>query len=308
MFVVSVTGGKGGTGKSFVAVNLAFYIAGRLSPKGFRVVLADLDVEAPNDHILLGLKGLDRSSDIEIYFPKIDYSKCTSCGACAKVCDTGAIIMGPGKPPFVFPRLCSGCKACYYACPYKAISPNSRRVLGYTYETKVEIGPATITLVTGMIREGEEHTPPAVIAAKRRALALKPDVLIIDTGAGSGNAISSAIQGSRLVIAVTEPTPLGAHDLEAILKVARGMGYPVWVVINRWGIGPEHEVLDISSRFDVERVFRIPYSRAAVEAYVSGVPLLLYKPDDPAAKAVLELAEHVHKEITSSLGDHDEQA
>jgi len=302
LFVVSVTGGKGGTGKSFVAVNLAYHLSERFSSKGLRIVLADLDVEAPNDHILLGLEKLAGEEEIEIYFPKIDYSKCTSCGACAKVCDTGAIVMGPGKPPFVFPRLCSGCKACYYACPYKAIAADSRRVLGYSYETTVNIGKASFTLVTGVIREGEEHTPPAVVNAKRRALSLDPDILIVDTGAGTGNDISEAIQGSNLVVAVTEPTPMGAHDLGAILKVARGMGYPTWVVINRWGIGPEDEVLETARSYGVERVFRIPYSRGAVEAYVSGIPLLAYNPGDPAARGLLELAEAASGVIADALG------
>jgi MinD superfamily P-loop ATPase len=302
LFALSVTGGKGGTGKSFVAVNLAYHLSKRFSPKGLRIVLADLDVEAPNDHILLGLEKLAGEKEIEIYFPKIDYSKCTSCGACVKVCDTGAIVMGPGKPPFVFPRLCSGCKACYYACPYKAIAADSKRVLGYSYETAVKIDEAVFTLVTGILREGEEHTPPAVVNAKRRALSLNPDILVVDTGAGTGNAVSAAIQGSNLVVAVTEPTPLGAHDLEAILKVTKGMGYPTWVVINRWGIGPEDEVLELARNYGVERVFKIPYSKGAVEAYVSGTPLLAYNPNDPAARGLLELAEAVSSVISDVLG------
>ena len=300
MFQVAVTGGKGGTGKSFIATNLAYRLSSKLGR--YRLVLADLDVEAPNDHILLGLDELEGREDIDIYFPKIDYSKCTSCGACVKVCDTGAIIMGPSRPPFVFPRLCSGCKACYYACPYNAISPNSKRVLGYTYVTPVKVGPASFTLVTGTIREGEEHTPPAVVAAKRRALSLEPDILVVDTGAGTGNAISAAIQGSDLVIAVTEPTPLGAHDLEAILKVSRGMGYRVWVAINRWGIGPEDEVASLASRYEAERIYRIPYSRGAVEAYTRGIPVIEYRPDDPAAKALEDLSRDVAGLILEELG------
>jgi MinD superfamily P-loop ATPase len=300
VFIVSVTGGKGGTGKSFVATNLAYYIAKSLGGKK-RVVLADLDVEAPNDHILLGVGRLENKADIEVYFPKIDYSKCTSCGACAKICDTGAIVMGPGRPPFVFPRLCSGCRACYYACPYKAIAADSTRVLGYSYATNVRIDGAALTLVTGIIREGEEHTPPAVVVAKRRALAMKPDVLIVDTGAGTGNGISIAIRDSGLVVAVTEPTPMGAHDLEMILRIVSGMKLRAWLVVNRWGIGPEDEVVSLAERFGVERLYRVPYSRGAVESYVSGRPLLAYKPEDPAAKALLQLGEDVLSEVSEAL-------
>ncbi len=285
--IVSVTGGKGGTGKSFVATNLAYYLARNLSAK---VVLADLDVEAPNDHILLGLRELRNKEDVDIFFPKIDYSKCTSCGACVKVCDTGAIIMAAGRPPFVFPRLCSGCWACYYVCPYKAISRDGRRTLAESYVTPARVDGASFTLVTGILREGEEHTPPAIVAVKRRALSLRPDVLIVDTGAGTGSGISIAVHYSRLLVAVTEPTPMGAHDLDAILEIADGMGIPAWVAVNKWGIGPGELVESVVSKHEsVERIYRIPYSRAAVDSYIRGRPLLAFDSSDPAARALQQL-------------------
>jgi len=300
VFQICVTGGKGGTGKSFIAANLAYGLA-RLIGSKLKIILADLDVEAPNDHYILGEGRLASKEDIEIYFPKIDYSKCTGCGACAKVCDTGAIVIAPGKPPFVFPRLCSGCKACYYACPYKAISPNSKRVVGYIEMRDLAFDGSSIWLVTGILREGEEHTPPAVVATKRRAVSLSPDVLIVDTGAGTGNAISAAIQGSNLVIAVTEPTPLGLHDLEAILKIVRGMGYRLWVVINRYGIGPAEKHRELAKKYGAERIYEVPFSRKAVESYVNGVPLLRYAPDDPAARVIDSLVKDVVEEINSIL-------
>lgn len=288
MYVVSITGGKGGTGKSFVATNLAYYLASRLG--GLRIVLADLDVEAPNDHILLGVNRLENMEDIDIFFPKIIYEKCTACGACVKVCDTGAMIMAPGKPPFVFPRLCSGCKACYYACPYDAIRREGRRTLAHSYETHISIGSASFTLVTGVLKEGEEHTPPAIIAAKKRALGLKPDVLLVDTGAGTGSGVSTAIHGSDLVIAVTEPTPLGVHDLKSILEVVEGMGYEALVVVNRHGIGPSEAILEVVQNYsNVRGLYRIPYSRRAAEAYARGVPVIHYYPDDPASQALARL-------------------
>ena len=288
--VVGVTGGKGGTGKSFVATNLAVVLADEL-----RLVLADLDVEAPNDHILLGVERLEAEEPIAIFFPIIDYGKCTACGACAKVCDTGAIVMGKGRPPMVMPRLCSGCKACYYVCPVKAIESEGRRVIGYTYRTVVEKWGNRFILVTGVIREGEEHTPPAVVAAKRRALseAKGKDLVIVDTGAGTGNAISAALQEAGLVIAVTEPTPLGLHDLRGILEICSGMGKRVWVVVNRAGIGDDSGHVKLAKEYGVELLHRIPFDVAAAKAYARGTPIVKACPSCPSSRSLLELAEHL---------------
>lgn len=294
--VIAVSGGKGGTGKSFVATNLATYLA----LLGKSVVLADVDVEAPNDHILLGVNKLMNEEPIRTFLPIIDYNKCTACGACVKACDTGALIGARGRPPIVMPRLCSGCMACYYVCPFKAISPEGRRVIGYTYHTPVTKNGATLDLVTGVLREGEEHTPPAVIAARERAekVASDKDILIIDTGAGTGNSVSVAVRGAELLIAVTEPTPLGVHDLAAILELANNMGLRAWVVVNRWGIGSDEGLEELVKREVVENVVRIPYSRGAVEAYVAGEPVILRSHEDPAAKALLNLG----KEVSSFMG------
>ncbi len=285
--VAAVTGGKGGTGKSFVATNIAVLLS-----KYLELLLADLDVEAPNDHLLLGATRLENEEPIAVFFPLIDYKRCTACGACAKACDTGAIVMARGTPPMVMPRLCSGCRACLYACPYKAISSEGRRVIGYTYSTPIRRGGG-FRLVTGLLREGEEHTPPAVVAAKRRALRETPDegLLIVDTGAGTGNSISVAIQEAELVIAVTEPTPLGLHDLKAILEIARGMGKRIWLVVNRAGIAGHEKHVELAKAYGAEKTFLIPFDPQAARSYARGAPAVEECPSCPATKALRELAQ-----------------
>ncbi len=290
MRIVSVTGGKGGTGKSFIATNLAWIISHR-----WNTVLADVDVEAPNDHILLGLRDFDTTEPIKIFYPLIDYEKCTSCGACAKVCDTGAIMMPPGRPPFILPRLCSGCKACLMVCPYDAIE-EGKRIIGYIREAKVK---ERLTLVQGILREGEEHTPPAVVAVKRRAMSLPSDILFVDTGAGTGNTISIALQYSRVVLAVTEPTPLGLHDLEAILTVTSGMGLETWVVINKHGLAPEEEHIKKSKEYGVDTFFKVPMSRDAVDSYVRGIPVIEAFPDSPVSRELYNLAQYLVEGVLS---------
>ncbi len=267
---VAVTGGKGGTGKSFVAVNVAV----EASLRGVRTVLIDLDLEAPNDHVLLGVGPgeLGDGRDVVLFLPFINYRKCTACGVCGRVCDTGAILVPPRGFPVVFPRLCSGCRACFYACPYDAIDEGGH-VLARSYVTRLE-DYGGLVLVTGMLVEGEEHVPPGVVVVKRRGLGVGGDLYVVDTGAGTGSAISIAVEGSDVVLAVTEPTPMGAHDLDAVLEVVEGMGLEAWVVVNKYGIGDPGVLEPVLERHRVGRVYRVPFSRVVVESYVRGVPLV----------------------------------
>ena len=291
---LAVTGGKGGTGKSTVATNLATLLA-----RERRLVLADLDVEAPNDHILLGV-GLENEEPVKIMLPFIDYKKCTRCGACAEVCDTGAIVLTRDKTPYVVPRLCSGCRACYFACPDKAII-EGQRIIGYTYHTKVRLKTSDFDLVTGVLREGEEHTPPVVLAARRRAMKLAEDVLLVDTSAGTASHVAIALEGSKLAVAVTEPTPLGLHDLEMILRILSEQGIEAWVVVNRWGIGSSEKIMDrlaeTARNYGAVIKARIPYSREIVDSYVKGVPIVEMHPDHEVSKVFHSLAEELLETI-----------
>ncbi len=283
---ISVTGGKGGTGKSTIAVNLATLIA-----RERKLVLADLDVEAPNDHVLLNAS-LENEEPVEIMLPFIVYPKCTRCGVCAQVCDTGAIILTREKLPFVIPRLCSGCRACYYACPYDAIV-EGKRIIGYTYKTQVKIDDTVFTLVTGVLREGEEHTPPVVLAARKRAMSLAEDLLLVDTSAGTANHVSIALEDSKLVLAVTEPTPLGLHDLELILELSSTLGLESWVIVNRSTIGDISKVEEVAQKYNARIVAKIPYSREIVESYVKGVPIVELYPNHPISQSLQALAKTV---------------
>ncbi len=284
--MISITGGKGGTGKSTVAVNLAVLLA-----KEKNLVLADLDVEAPNDHVLLSVS-LDKEIPVTIMMPFVDYGKCTNCGVCAEVCDTGAILLSKEKTPFIIPRLCSGCRACYYACPFNAIA-EGKRVIGYTYESRVKTATAEFTLVTGILREGEEHTPPVVLATKRRAERVEGDLLLVDTSAGTANHVAIALEESKLVIAVTEPTPLGLHDLEMILELVSSLGLESWIVVNRSTIGDPDSVKEVAAKYDARIAAWIPYSREIIKSYIEGKPMVELYPEHAISKSFYELVQSI---------------
>jgi len=287
MKIISVFGGKGGTGKSFVATNLAIVLS-----RYRHVTLADLDVEGPNDHLLLGVD-LAEEEPIKIVNPFVKYDDCIKCGVCANVCDTGAIVMTREKLPFVMARLCSGCRSCVLACPTKAIL-EGYRVIGYTYHTIVN---NNLELVTGKLREGEEHTPPAVREGKRRALRYARDVLLIDTGAGTGSHITLAIKDSMLLIAVTEPTPLGAHDLELILEIAKEQNIPSWVVVNKYGIGASEKIFEkimsIARGYEAEIIAKIPYHDDVARSIVERRPITSKNPDHSVSKIFNDVAHKI---------------
>ncbi|WP_324736143.1 ATP-binding protein [Thermococcus sp. SY098] len=279
---IAVSGGKGGTGKSTIAINLAIALRNY-----FDLTLADLDVEAPNDHILLGIE-LQNEEPVELFMPHFDYSKCIKCRKCAEVCEEHAIITMRDGTPFLMPTLCSGCGACRIVCPVEGAILEGKKLMGYTYLTETPYG---FQLVTGKLLEGEERAMPIVVAAKKRAKALNKELLIVDTAAGTSNTVSKALEDSQLIIAVTEPTPLGLHDLELILKLADIMGIEAWVVINRSDLGKKEDVKELARRYNARIIAEIPYSENILRSYVEGKPIVLS--DCEEAEILRKLADKV---------------
>ncbi|ALM75127.1 nucleotide-binding protein [Thermococcus barophilus] len=279
---IAVSGGKGGTGKSTIAINLAIALRNY-----FDLTLADLDVEAPNNHILLGIE-LQNEEPVELFMPRFDYSKCIKCRRCAEVCEEHAIITMRDGTPFLMPTLCSGCGACRIVCPVEGAILEGKKLMGHTYLTETPYG---FQLVTGKLLEGEERAMPIVVAAKKRAKALNKELLIVDTAAGTSNTVSKALEDSQLIIAVTEPTPLGLHDLELILKLADIMGIEAWVVINRSDLGKKEDVKELARRYNARITAEIPYSENIIKSYVEGRPIVLS--DCGEAEIFRELAEEV---------------
>ncbi|AAL82152.1 nitrogenase reductase (n-terminus) [Pyrococcus furiosus DSM 3638] len=132
---------------------------------------------------------------------------------------------------------------------------------------------------------------PLVVATKKRVEKLREGLLIVDTAAGTGNTVSKAIEGSKLLIAVTEPTSLDIHDLELILKLGTLMKIRTWVVVNRADLGEIEKVREISEKYNAEIVAKIPYSENIVKSYVQGYPIVLT--EYPEAEIFNELAKKV---------------
>ena len=251
--ILAVASGKGGTGKTTVAVNLAHVY-------GSQVQLLDCDVEEPNAHLFL--KGALRSQEtVTIPIPQVDLSLCDACGECSQFCQYHAIV-SLKTVPLVFPELCHGCGGCALVCPRRAIRETNRRI------GTIEILEADgVTLVQGRLDVGVTTTPPLVRAVKTRTQPGKSTIL--DAPPGTSCPVVTALRGADFVVLVTEPTPFGLHDLKLAVEMVRQLGTRFGVVVNRMGIGDDR-VHVFCTQEDIPILVEIPDDRRIAEAYSRG--------------------------------------
>lgn len=220
--VIAVASGKGGTGKTTVAVNLAWFLSG----EGQNVQYLDCDVEEPNGHIFLKPQ-IRKTRTAKVMVPVVDQNKCTNCGECGAHCAFHAIVNLPGDT-LIFPGLCHGCGLCTSLCPAAGAMTEGERDIGLVEEGT---GARNIDFVHGALNVGEAMAVPLIKKVKdhRNDMYFK----ILDAPPGTSCPVVAALNGSDVVIMVTEPTPFGLHDLIIAIDVAKWLGIPIGVVINR---------------------------------------------------------------------------
>ena len=250
---IAIASGKGGTGKTTLATNLAAMWDGP-------VELLDCDVEEPNCHVFLRPE-FTTSEPVAVTVPVVDEAKCTGCRACSLFCEYNAIVSF-GTTAMVFPELCHGCGGCNLVCPEDAISDGSREV--GVLET-AQVGH--IRFVHGRLRVGEAMAPPLIRAVLREA-GTAP-VTLIDAPPGTSCPVIAAVRNADFVILVTEPTPFGLNDLILAVETLRKLEAPFGVVINRCDIGDDR-VRDYCTEEGIGILAEIPDDRRAAEAYSRG--------------------------------------
>ncbi len=262
--IISIASGKGGTGKTTVAVSLALSLS--------RVQFLDADVEEPNAHLFLKphIKTQKRAG---IPLPRIDEQLCTYCGRCRDVCAYNAIAVVPGSGDrkgsvLVFSHLCHGCGACGIFCPKGAIQEMTREI--GVIETGT-VPDRDMTFVHGRLDPGEMMSPPLIRQVKEHIDPAR--TVIIDAPPGTSCPVVAAVRGSDLCLLVTEPTPFGLHDLMLAVDLLKEMRIPFGVVINRCDMG-DAGVEDLCRKERIPVLMRIPFSRAVAEGYARGVPLV----------------------------------
>lgn len=250
---ITIASGKGGTGKTFVALNLAFSLQDEVN-------LVDCDVEEPNLHLFLK-PTITQEDRVYQMVPKVEEEKCNQCKKCVLVCAYHALTLLNEKI-LIFPELCHGCRSCLLFCPQKAILEEYRE-LGV-----VEKGiRGKIHFYQGRLNIGEALAPPVIQYLKKRWE--WKGYTILDSSPGTSCPVIETVKGSDYIILVTEPTPFGLHDLKLALGMCRLLEQKVGLIINRCDIG-DKSVLEYAQKEHLPVLLSIPYHERIAKSYAQG--------------------------------------
>jgi len=260
--IISIASGKGGTGKTTVATNLAL----SLDPP---VRVLDCDVEEPNAHLFLKPR-FEASHTVTTPVPSVDEGKCSLCGKCGEICQFKAILV-IGQTVLTFPEMCHSCGGCVEVCPEKAITETGRE-LGIIEEGRRD----GVEFVHGRLKVGEAMAPPLI--RKVRAYEKADGLTIIDAPPGTSCPVITSMKQTDFVILVTEPTPFGLHDLELAVGAVETLGIPCGLVINRSDLGDDR-VREFARTKQIPLLMEIPFDRGIAEAYSRGIPFVEERPE-----------------------------
>ncbi|MFO8018777.1 MAG: AAA family ATPase [Promethearchaeia archaeon] len=268
---ICITGGKGGTGKTLCAVN----IASMFKNDGFKTLLLDGDVENPNTYLLLGGE-LENKQEVPFFKPNIVEEKCEKCGKCAENCAPHALLYVKGKVPIPILNVCSGCKLCYKICPADAIEAQTKPI-GWTYSTEAR----GISLRVGELKTGEARSVEVVdtlIEDLEKELKESPekyDIIVYDTAPGAHCDVESLIGKADYVIPVTEPTKFGKLDLLRIIELIKLLKKDYKAIVNRSSLlGFKEQFMKELEEQDVSVLGDIPLDDEIVKSYCDGVPIM----------------------------------
>ncbi len=265
--IIGVASGKGGTGKTTVAVGLATALAAHGG-----ATLVDLDVEAPNAHLFFDLEPASQVKE-HLPVPLVDEEICTRCGRCSDLCQFKAIAV-LGQVIVVHDAMCHGCGGCWTICPEGAISQGQRELGQVSWGTTRD-APG-LELVMGRLRVGEAMSPSLMRRVMDRVQGNGP--IIIDAPPGTSCPLMTVAGFCDGILLVSEPTPFGLYDLRLALAALRPLGKPLAVLVNRAGLGDEG-LFDFCQEEGLPILAEIPFDREVAQAYSQGGRLTSLRPD-----------------------------
>jgi len=255
--IISVASGKGGTGKTTVAVNLAASL-------DQQVQVLDCDVEAPNAHLFLN-PSISEKQTVNTPIPVIDKDRCSFCKKCMEICRFNAIAVLK-KEVLVFDNLCHSCGGCVEICPEGAVVEKNK-VLGEIWHGRA----GSVQVSQGRLKIGEVMVPPVI--KQIRAKENLEKITIIDAPPGTSCPVIAAVNKTDFALLVTEPTPFGLHDLKLAVQTVKLLAVPCGIVINRAGLG-NGAVHEYAQKEGIPVLMEIPFDKQIAQHYSNGAVIV----------------------------------
>ncbi|WP_346860273.1 ATP-binding protein [uncultured Draconibacterium sp.] len=259
---IAIASGKGGTGKTTVAINLYHSLSKKFKNQ---VQLIDCDVEEPNDLLFFSAAEKSKQKPVFSLVPKIDTDKCTFCKKCADWCEFNAITVVKNlKFAEVNPDLCHSCGVCSIACNFNSITEYQKPLGEITYfNTGFGLG-----LVEGRLEIGSAMQTSLIKEVKKEA-SKQAEFVLFDAPPGTSCPVVETVADADYVILVTEPTPFGLNDLEITVELLNDLKIPFGVLVNKAGLG-NNAIYDFLKQKNIELLGNIPFSKKYAENYSKG--------------------------------------
>jgi MinD superfamily P-loop ATPase len=289
---IVIISGKGGTGKTSVTASFA-----ALSSKKYRTVFTDCDVDAADLHLILSPDIREKNDFISGHEASIRTDACSRCGVCKEMCRFDAIAFSPERGYGIEAASCEGCGVCMRLCPSHAIDFNDRRC-GEWYVSDTRFG----TMVHAQLDANAENSGKLVTTVRKAAseIAVKEnaDFIITDGSPGTGCPVIASITGAHAVVAVTEPSLSGKHDLLRVMELARHFRVPMYVCVNKQDINPSIANEIRASCGDHHAVYLggITFDKSVTAAQLRGMSLVEYT-DNRTVKEIKKIWNRLLKEM-----------
>jgi len=289
--IVAIIGGKGGTGKTFIALNIAYL----LRSMGAKVLLVDADVENPSIHTLTDTEIL-KVTVYKSFKPVVNEAKCSKCRLCIESCPEHSLIILPTGRIIHIESLCSGCGVCRLVCPSEAIEAGERVEGLFKYGTIKDNG---IDILVGELLPNSRKSILLItrLIEDHKSLFSNYEYVIIDSPPGSSIGLYPIIKYASHIIIVTEPTPLSVNDLKKVLTLIdkyKMKTTKILIAINKYGI-PGGSYDDLNNIINTRSIphIKIPYSNLVVETYLQCKPLVKLHPESTVTSKLKEIVNFI---------------
>lgn len=276
---VAVLSGKGGTGKTFVSVNLA--------ATAEEAIYLDCDVDEPNGRLFLKPEQVT-SSQVTVTIPSFESERCIGCRKCVEFCRFNALVFMRNKP-MVFSEVCHSCGGCTLVCPADAVTEIPREV--GTVEEGLSVG---VRVITGILNTGEVSAVPVIKDVLHKAVH-ESGLTVVDCPPGSGCPVMESVSHADYCLLVTEPTAFGLHNFKMVHKLIYLLHKPCGVIINKADV--EYPPLEqYCAETNTPILLHIPYSAELATRTAAGE--IAVRHDEVIAELFCDLLDAIRKKVS----------